>query len=127
AAAETNKLQLYVFEEADGADQCGTLIQERKAGATLPASLVSTTPVTLCSLNTTTGGANELGIDFGTYAVLVVALDSTGAGLFIGCKSQTISASQPNVVVSTTFFGSQTSVPVSGCTSLTQHCAGPCM
>lgn len=126
AAVATNKLQVYVFDESDGSNQCGSLVQKQKAGAQLPATVVASSPVSICSFENASSTSNNLGVPFGTYEVMVVALDATGADFLIGCTSQTFSASQATVSVPLTFASSQTSVPPTSCSSLSQHCSSGC-
>jgi len=123
AAVAVDTVQVFVFAEtADASSACNALLETRRSGGALPATILPSDPVALCALDE---GGGALSLEFGTYAVLIAA-ESSGTDVLLGCALQTLSAGAPDVDVHVTPASASVTVPATTCTSLLDHCNRKC-
>jgi hypothetical protein len=115
-----DEIQVFVFAAGDAESQCIDLIQAQKGGGTLPPAIAPTQGISPCKLN---GGAGDLSIPFGNFAVLV-AVERGGQDIAIGCQQQVVSATSPTMTI--TVDGVGATVPTTTCTTLSAFCANSC-
>jgi hypothetical protein len=118
----TDKINVYVFDDSTNNIDCGSLLTKEFAGgaASLPPTVAQiTTP--FCQFQT---GGGTLDIGFGTYALLVSALDQSGNRFLHGCATgQTVTAAQPTMKVTLIPIGTPNLPDVPPNCTLASHCA----
>ncbi len=121
AAIAADSLKVYVF----GADQdCLTLIQTRRGGGQLPASIAETPAAPVCDyLAGAAGGNVELGE--GEYVVLAVA-QRENQDFLLGCAKQTVSSTVAPQPVNLSLADETRGVPATTCGLLADKCGGRC-
>jgi hypothetical protein len=127
AAVETDSVQLYVFDMAgqDPKSFCEQLVLQVKSNQDLPTKgrLVTGPAITPCNL---AAGAQPISMTYGDRALLAVGTQG-GMTTVAGCTVETVGQGTLPVSISLGVVNTAVAVKPSGCSKLSDFCAGRCM